>query len=255
MGRLRVLQFNMQYGMPWDAARPDQAPVDLDGTMAEIRRHDADIIFLQEVEQAGLDGAQPHPPDNYNLLRAAFPDYDGMFAYPRPDERELPFGIGLAILSRTPLRGAFREDLPSPPIEFEFKGERRTPTDRVLLGARTVIEGVELTLLNTHLLAFFMLNAGSEAYPEQRDRIAVHLRQANGPTLLAGDFNVQNHESLVKQFAEVGFAPVQDQAVTWHRRPYVLDHIFYNPPLRCVAHRVEPSVASDHLPLVADFEV
>jgi endonuclease/exonuclease/phosphatase (EEP) superfamily protein YafD len=35
----------------------------------------------------------------------------------------------------------------------------------------------------------------------------------------------------------------------------VLDHIFYNSGLRCVGHSVENSMASDHLPVIADFEV
>jgi len=51
-----------------------------------------------------------------------------------------------------------------------------------------------------------------------------------------------------------GFSTVQDKEVTWRRRPYVLDHIFHNAPLRCVGHRVVPTPASDHHPIVADFE-
>ena len=75
-----------------------------------------------------------------------------------------------------------------------------------------------------------------------------------GPTILTGDFNVSKHHTLVAQFAECGYATVQQTEVTWRRRPFVLDHIFYNPQLRCVAHRVEPTTASDHHALVADFE-
>jgi endonuclease/exonuclease/phosphatase (EEP) superfamily protein YafD len=47
---------------------------------------------------------------------------------------------------------------------------------------------------------------------------------------------------------------VQHTEVTWRRRPYVLDHIFHNPALRPVAYKVEPTPASDHHVLVADFE-
>jgi len=56
MSRFRVLQFNMQFGQIWDDADPDRAPINLDATIAEIARHDADIILLQEVEHALAGG-------------------------------------------------------------------------------------------------------------------------------------------------------------------------------------------------------
>lgn len=254
MSCFRVLQLNMQFGQVWDDTNPDQAPVDLARTIDEIRGHTADIVLLQEVEHAQPDGTQPQPPPNYAALRRALPQYDGCFAYPKPDARELPFGIGLAILSRAPLRDVTRVDVPSPPIPFEFGGRQLTPTDRLLLGARTMALGREVQLLNTHLLAFFMLGDGRTDDPMQRNLIAARLAQASEPTILAGDFNVPRHETLVAQFAEQGFSTVQDGEVTWRRRPYVLDHVFYNSPLRCVGHRVVNTTASDHHALVADFE-
>ena len=60
---------------------------------------------------------------------------------------------------------------------------------------------------------------------------------------------------LAAQFVERGFVTVQQTEVTWRRRPFVLDHIFYNAQLRPVAHRVVPTPASDHHALVADFAV
>jgi endonuclease/exonuclease/phosphatase (EEP) superfamily protein YafD len=250
----RILQFNMQFGQAWHEADPDSAPVDVEATLAEIRRHDADFVFLQEVEQARPGGVQPMPPPNYTRLRAALAGYDSFFAYPRPDPRELPFGIGLAIFSKTPLRATFRRDLPSPPIEFEFNGRKTTPTDRLLIGATTTLAGRELQLLNTHLLAFFMLGSTSEANSGQRDLVAGYLRAVTGPALLAGDFNVHNAASLLAQFSGCGFSTVQQTGVTWRRQPYVLDHIFHNAPLRPVSHAVLPTMASDHHALIADFE-
>jgi endonuclease/exonuclease/phosphatase family metal-dependent hydrolase len=254
MSRFRVLQFNMQFGQIWDDTWPDRAPVRLESTLAEIRQHQADIILLQEVEQALPNGVQVQPPPNYTRLRKELPEYDGWFSYPKSDPRELPFGIGLAILSRTPLRDTMRLDLPSPPIEFDFFGKKTTPTDRVLIGAKTTVHGRELQLFNTHLLAFFMLGSSSSMNPFQRNLVADQLAGSHGATILTGDFNVSRHQTLVAQFAECGYATVQQSEITWRRRPYVLDHIFYNPALRCVGHRVVPTPASDHHALVADFE-
>ncbi len=254
MSLFKVMQFNMQFGQTWDEADAYQAPIDLDQTIAEILDHDADIITLQEVEHAQPGGVQIDPPPNYTRLSAALKGYHGYFSYPKADPRELPFGIGLAIFSKTPLRDTFRYDLPSPPIEFEFEGEKKTPTDRLLIGAKTTLNGRELQLFNTHLLAYFMLNSSSEQHLEQRQLVIEQLRRTNGPALIAGDFNVSNRESLVRQFAEAGFQTVQEEEITWRFRPYVLDHIFYSPHLRPVHHSVKPTMASDHHILVAEFE-
>ena len=254
MSTFRVLQFNMQFGQVWHDAYPDRAPIDLEATLAEIRRHQADIIQLQEVEQALPGGVQLQPPPNYNRLKAALTGYDSWFSYPKADPRELPFGLGLAIFSRTPLRDTMRLDLPSPPIEFDFFGKRTTPTDRVLIGAKTTVLGREVQLLNVHLLAFFMLGSSSTLNPFQRNLVADQLAAAQGPTVLTGDFNVSKHHTLIEQFGACGFSTVQQTAITWRRRPYVLDHAFHNAQLRCVAHKVEPTPASDHHVLVADFE-
>lgn len=250
----RVLQFNMQFGQIWDDTYPDRAPIRLEATLEEIQRHDADVVLLQEVEQALPGGVQFQPPPNYTKLKAALPGYDSFFSYPKADPRELPFGLGLAIFSRTPLRETLRLDIPSPPIPFEFMGEQKTPTDRVLIGAQTTIAGHSVQLFNTHLLAFFMLGSSSSANPFQRILVAEQLARSKGPTLLGGDFNVTKHDSLIAQFGEVGYRTVQSTEITWRRRPYVLDHIFHNAGLRCVHRQVHPTPASDHHAIVADFE-
>lgn len=254
MSTFRVLQFNMQFGQIWDDTYPDRAPIRLESAIEEIRRHDADVILLQEVEQALPGGVQFQPPPNYTRLQAELAGYHGYFSYPKADPRELPFGLGLAIFSRTPLTDTMRLDLPSPPIEFDFFGKKCTPTDRLLIGATTTVLGREVRFLNTHLLAFFMLGSSSSKHLGQRNLVAQQLAAAAGPTILTGDFNVSKHHTLIAQFAEKGFATVQDKVITWRRRPYVLDHVFYNAPLRPVGHQVVPTPSSDHHAFVADFE-
>ncbi|HSD99699.1 MAG TPA: endonuclease/exonuclease/phosphatase family protein [Burkholderiales bacterium] len=254
MKTFKVLQFNMQYGQGWDDKDPDRAPVNLDLTLEEIRGHDADVVLLQEVELAQPGGVQADPPPNYTRLRAGLNGYQSHFAYPRADPRELPFGIGLAIFSRTPLRDITRRELPSPRVEFEFKGRKHTPTDRLLVGATTTVAGRDLRLFNTHLVALFMLNTDSTEYSRQPRLVVEAARASTGPTVVAGDFNVVTHEALIRQFAAAGYETVQGNAPTWRRHPYVLDHIFYNRHLRLVSHRVKPTQASDHHAIIAEFE-
>ena len=254
MSTFRVLQFNMQFGQGWAEQPPHHGEINLDATIAEIRRHAADFICLQEVERARPNGEQVNPPPNYARLRAALDLPHGWFAYPKPDPRELPFGVGLAILSHTPLRDQARVELPSPPIPFEFEGRKTTPTDRLLISAKSTIHGRDVQLCNTHLLAFFMLGTSSKEHPLQRELVARELGALRGPAVLTGDFNVRNHADLIKQFAAKGFRPVQDQAVTWRRQPFVLDHIFFNDSLRLLKHQVVPTMTSDHHLVIADFE-
>jgi endonuclease/exonuclease/phosphatase family metal-dependent hydrolase len=254
MSSFRILQFNMQFGQIWDDTYPDRAPVRLESTLAEIHSHQADIIMLQEVERALPGGVQFQPPPNFTRLKQELTGYDSYFSYPKADPRELPFGIGLAIFCRQPLHDTMRVELPSPPIEFDFFGKKTTPTDRLLIGAKTKLFGREVQLFNVHLLAFFMLGSSSTTNPFQRNLVAEQLGGANGPTILTGDFNVSKHGSLVSQFGQRGFNTVQQTEATWRRRPFVLDHIFHNAPMRCVSHRVVPTPASDHHALVADLE-
>jgi endonuclease/exonuclease/phosphatase family metal-dependent hydrolase len=252
--RFKVLQFNMQFGQIWSEYYPDHAPIRLPATIQEIQSHKADLVMLQEVEKAQPGGLQADVPPNYTELRQTLSGYDSFFSYPNINAQELPFGIGQAIFSKTSLRDTLRLDLPSPSIEFDFRGETRTPTDRLLIGATTNLGGHEVRLLNTHLLAFFMLNANEENQG-QRELVLEQLNVSRSiPTLLCGDFNVRKHMHLVEQFATAGFRTVQTEDPTWRRRPFVLDHIFYNDWLRPVRHEVKPTPASDHHVLFAEFE-
>ncbi len=253
MDTFKVLQFNMQFGQIWDEANPDGAPIDLKKTIAEIQRHDADVVILQEVEHAQVGGKQTLPPPNYSLISQALTGYHGYFSYPKADKRELPFGIGLAIFSKTPLYDLSKLELPSPVIEFDFYGETKTPTDRLLIGAKTKIKGHEVQLYNTHLLAFFMLKASSRIHTEQRRLVLEQIKKSHLPTLLSGDFNVSNHQALVEQFSLAGFTTAQNTEVTWRRMPYVLDHIFFDHHLKLVRQSVVPTLASDHHLVIAEF--
>jgi len=253
MKTFRVMQFNMQFGQVWDDADPDHAPVRLEETLREIRRHEPDIVLLQEVEHAAESEVHSAQPPNYTRLRSELSGYDSVFGLPAPDPRELPFGIGLAIFSRTPLTDFVSHVLPSPAIPFDFYGEQKTPTDRLLIAATTELEGRELRLFNVHLLAFFMLKTSSAEHPEQRRRMVNLVSETKGPALIGGDFNVSGHEALIRQFSEAGFSASQSTEITWRRRPYVLDHVFFNRDLRLQRCQVIPTLASDHHVLLSDL--
>jgi endonuclease/exonuclease/phosphatase family metal-dependent hydrolase len=248
-----ALTFNMQNGQAWDEENPDKAEVSLSRVIAFLREQDTDIMFLQEVERGYDGGKQIEPPPHYARLKRDLGAYDSVFAYPRPNRMEIPFGLGLAIFSKTPVRNFFRKDLPPAEIAFEFGGVLRKPSHRLLIGADAEIEGREVRLINTHLQAFFMINASSNDHHIQRDRVEIELRRCRGPTLLGGDFNCAPGETLIEQFKRAGFYPSQNREVTWRRMPFVIDHIFYNRSLRLEACSVIPTEASDHHAVRSEF--
>lgn len=249
------LTLNIQNGLPWNELEPDAGQIDLLRTADFLKGQDADIIFLQEVEMGHDGGVQIEPPPNFSMLQQMLPGYDAVFGYPLKNETELPFGLGLAIFSKTKLQNPMRLDLPAPDIEFEFDGRKRKPSSRLLISASTILGGREVRLMNTHLQAFFMIGASSTQHREQRDAVARALRQSQGPTLLAGDFNCMPEEGLIEQFAAIGFRPAQNRDVTWRRMPYVLDHIFFNADLHLKSSQVVPTLASDHHAVRAEFEL
>jgi len=248
-----TLTFNMQNGQPWDEAEPDNTRVDLEGTCDFLRSQDADVVFLQEVERGFEGGRQIEPPPHYNFLRANLRGYDSAFSYPVPNATEIPFGLGLAIFSKTKLRDFQKTDLPAADIEFEYGGHPRAPSQRLLIAASTVLLGRQVRLLNTHLQAFFMIGASSAEHPAQRDIVEAVLREQQGAAILAGDLNSAPGEGILEQFAAAGFRTVQNEEATWRRMPFVLDHLFYNSFLRVVGHAVIPTFCSDHHAVRTEF--
>lgn len=247
------LTFNMQNGQPWDEASPDDTRVNLEKTLEFLRAQDADVVFLQEVERGFDGGLQIEPPPNFSHLRASLRGYDSVFSYPVPNEKEIPFGLGLAIFCKSKLRDFQKTDLPAADIEFEFGGQQRMPSQRLLIEASTVIHGRQVRLLNTHLQAFFMIGASSGEYAAQRNIVEAALRAQTGPAILAGDLNSAPGEGVVEQFTGAGFQTVQNEEPTWRRKPFVLDHLFYNTHLRLAGHAVVPTLCSDHHAVRAEF--
>lgn len=249
----RALTFNMQNGQPWDEG--GQAAINLEATAAFLKSQRADVIFLQEVEQGFDGGAQIEPPPHYTFLKQALEGYDSVFGYPPRNPVEIPFGLGLATFSLTPLGNFQKVILPAAAMEFEFGGTKRRPSERILLRATTEIGGREVVLLNTHLQAFFMIGASSAEHLQQRDLVEAELRKSGGAAILAGDLNSAPGEGVVEQFASAGFRTVQNTEITWRRKPFVLDHLFYNGGLEVRSHEVIPTLCSDHHAVLAEFRI
>lgn len=250
MATIKVLTFNMQFGQPWDTKVQDP-PVNIEGVIKELKRHDVDIILLQEVEKVEREKGQINPPPNLTRIKESLPEFDSYFSYPRADERELPFGFGLAILSKTELVETVSIDLPAPAIKFSFHGKMTSPTDRLIIGAKTSCFGKDIQLFNTHLQAYFMIGYSADDYPQQREIVTNLLKGSKIPTVIGGDFNIATGESTVKQIESLGYRTSQNEATTWKRMSYTTDHIFYNEKIKLISSTVSNTKASDHNVLIA----
>jgi endonuclease/exonuclease/phosphatase family metal-dependent hydrolase len=250
-----ALTLNMQSGQIWDPAHPDDAPFDPERTINFLRSQDCDIMFLQEVEfpETGAPDTSLHP--NFDRLKAGLPGWDSTFAWPAATRPHLPFGVGLAIFSRFPLSDSFHVVLPASDQRFEFRGQSWLPAERSLIGATVRIDGKELTLLNTHLQAYFMIDSSADEHPEQRRVLTTVIRGRRAPVLLGGDFNCTEQEGTIGEIEATGLRSVQKRQITWHRQPLVLDHLFYSPELRPASPEIVRTDVSDHDAVRASFQL
>lgn len=254
MATIKVLTFNMQFGQPWDTKGQDP-PVDIGGTIKELKKHDVDFILLQEVEKIEQEKGQINPPPNFTRIKEALPEFDSYFCYPRANKHELPFGFGLAILSKTELVETISIPLPAPDIKFSFHGKATSPTDRLIIGTKTSCFGKDIQLYNTHLQAYFMIGYSSEDYPLQREIVINQLKDSKLPTVIGGDFNIAPGESTVKQIESLGFRTSQNETTTWKRMSYITDHIFFNEKIKLISSTVINTKTSDHNVLIAELEL
>ena len=251
----RVVTFNIQNGESCDNTHSVSPTIDLERTCQFIKELDCDVFCLQEVERGWDGGRQVEPPPNYIRLKEVFANYDSVFSYPIRNEKEIPFGLGLAIFSKTPLSDFKKIDLPPADLEFEFEGKMRRASSRLLIETSTTIEGRDVRIMNTHLQAFFMIGGSSDSHPEQRNIIEERLKlYSGGAAILTGDMNSAPGETIVRQFEDSGYQTAQNSEVTWRRRPYITDHIFYNSNLELKSGRVFQTHVSDHHAVVADFD-
>jgi endonuclease/exonuclease/phosphatase family metal-dependent hydrolase len=209
-----------------------------------LRKLDADCIAMQEVVRA------PGAPegDQAQFIAAALQDYDVVFGRNRPLGRG---DYGNATLSRLPIE--YSENYNLTCGKLEPRGCLRT----------------DIRLPNGQLLHFFNVHLGT-SFTERRlqgtkllsDSL---LRNAahTGPRLIVGDFNEWSRgltsKSMAQEFKSVDPREHQRRSKTYPGIFPVLhlDHIYYDHALELKKFRLVRTaralIASDHLPMVADF--
>ena len=216
-------------------------------TVAAVGAADADIVCLQE---AG--GGWP------DALKAAYTPHYPYQLY-KPDPYGHPTGA-FAVLSRYPLTDL--GGLIVPDKDWHFHPAWHLAVE---------VPGQTLEILHVHLRAMF--NGQSNAVASYLQLSSDHLATINdftaqsmAPiTLVVGDFNEESNGAAIKKLKRDGFDDVlslfRPGQSTW-RAPSLanqftaaIDHILFDSKLDPLDAKVLVKGNSDHLPLVASFEL
>jgi endonuclease/exonuclease/phosphatase family metal-dependent hydrolase len=250
LGRLRVVTYNIHKCQGFDRRVVPERIVTV------LRELAADVLCLQEVVNAPEGGPLW---DQAGAIGRALPEYAARFGANRP----LRGGTyGNLTLSRLPVMGWKNIDITG---KREARGVLQTDlglgsdsSSRVSLG-----EATRLHIFNVHLGTGFMERRFQAGRLMSEDVLLQSGLQ--GPRLVIGDFNEWT-QGLTTRLLRESFATFKPKHALGYGKTFpgmlpfmTLDHCYYESPLEMVETRLWRSrtalVASDHLPLVADFRV
>lgn len=239
--RLRVVTYNIHRGRGLDGRLKPARIADV------LREIDADVIALQEVvcgADAGREGDQ-----------GRFLAEELGLHYELGENRKLRgAAYGNVALSRFPLKVVSNHDLS---VEgYERRGALHTDV--------CLTETDILHVFNVHLGTAFLERRHQARRLSERQTGLLHNHELRGPKIVLGDFNEWT-QGLATQMLGSHLKSVDIRKYLGRSKTYPafmpvlhLDHIYYDGPLELVAlrlHRTRKAVvASDHLPLVAEFE-
>jgi endonuclease/exonuclease/phosphatase family metal-dependent hydrolase len=237
--RIRIATYNIHKSRGLDR-RTDSSRI-----AKVILQFDADVIALQEV----LDVRNGKPDyDQARTLAAELKGYHWVFG----ENRQLHGGAyGNMTLSRWPSTFSRNYDLTW--RHRERRGCLRTDFD--------FANHIVLHVFNVHLGTSFV-----ERRHQARRLVSADVLEQNafaGPRVVVGDFNEWTR-GLASRLMGAAFRVAEPRSFLRYRRTYPgvfpvlhLDHFYYDSSMSLVRTRLHRSrtalVASDHLPLVADF--
>jgi endonuclease/exonuclease/phosphatase family metal-dependent hydrolase len=211
----------------------------LDRVVAELRRHDADVVCLQEVVEPRPGGDAP---DQTQTIAAAL----GLHHYSHGGRLDDKRNQCLAILCRAPLTDA--------------TALATGPDRNYSVSAVTRWRGQPLRIVCVHLAGTYKLDWGhiqDTSAARERDWQSL-LEMAGGwstGTLVAGDFNTlpaaPQFEELSKRLSRAG-----DPTPTFPSSSPALplDHVFLSPDLSSLSVVVGETDVSDHRPVVVELQ-
>lgn len=238
---LTAMSYNIHHGA--DA----EENLDLDRIAGEIRRQDPEIVGLQEVDRHWSGRS-----DFEDQARALAAELDMHYVYGAnldrdPAEPGQPRRqYGTAILSEYPILQSANTPLPRPE-----GGEQRG-----LLEALVNVRGVPVRVYNTHLQHDSAIERSAQV-----EAIVQRVGEFEEPTLLLGDLNARPEApELAPLFARFDDAWIEGGSGPGYTispaAPYArIDYALVSPDIAVTRARVPRTLASDHLPVVAELLV
>jgi endonuclease/exonuclease/phosphatase family metal-dependent hydrolase len=247
--RLRVMTYNIHAGAGADER------FDLERTARAIEAERPDVVALQEVDVEWSARSEYVDESAWLARRLRMRAYFAPIYTLAPDRPgAAPRRYGLAILSRHPILAATNHSITRLSTQVPNPVPEPAPGfPEVLIQAR----GARLWLYNTHL--DFRTDPAVRRM-QVADMQAIMARRP-GRQLLLGDFNAVPEAAelapLWSRFQDAMAAVGTPQAPTFPAAAPVrrIDYVTATVGVRVAAARVPATLASDHLPVVADIEL
>jgi endonuclease/exonuclease/phosphatase family metal-dependent hydrolase len=251
---MRVATFNILHGRS-----PADDLVDVDRYADSIKRLDADVLALQEVDRnqprsqhADLTSiaAEALGADHHQFVAAISGTPGAVWSAATGDAQPDDAAYGVALLSRYPVLGWRTIRLPPVPVKvpLRFPGQLRPEwvrdEPRVAVVAEIDAPGGRLSVVGTHLSYLAWWNG------LQLRRLVEGLGRIHTPWMLLGDLNMQppRAERLT------GLTELVSGLTFPHLEPETqIDHVLGSDGLRASGGAVDLPM-SDHRALVADLE-
>ncbi len=238
--RLRVLCYNIHYGQGTDGKYDLQRLADV------IKGAKPDLVALQEVDVGVKRSGRVH-----QARRLA--ELTGMAVRYGPTQHFQGGLYGNAVLTRLPILDVVIQPLPY----TESTPERVTyPRGAIAVTVRGP-DGKPLRFVSTH----FQHNVAEDRLAEAKAVNKLFGRDDKMPTILAGDMNAvpdaEPIRELLKHWSNATDKPASPTAPSGKPTSRI-DYIFYRPAsMFRVSHAevIEESMASDHRPVLAVFEM
>lgn len=236
--KLKVMSFNTQHCFHFLTRK-----IDFDAFAEEIKKHDPDIVGLNEMRGEG-----PHREyeDQVKILAQKL-GYYYYFAKAIDVNGENPYGNG--ILSRYPIYSAQIVKIPDPK---EKTGTEWYETRCLLKTKIFVSEGIDVDVCVTH----FGLNPDEQSLAVETVLNTISATRC----ILMGDFNITPDNDLLAPIKE----RMQDTA-DWFQtdlkswpvdEPTVkIDYIFMSKDMKVTEADIPADIVSDHRPYIAQAEV
>ena len=236
---IKVMTFNIQHALDYQ-----KQVIDFDLFINAIKKYGADICGLNEVRGDG-------PLKDYTDQTTAIAEglgFNSYFGEAIKVKGTSPYGN--AIVSRYPFKSVETFAIPDPKIKRGKHGFE----SRCIIKAVAEIEGKDVCFLVCHM--------GLNKIEQENavETICNLLDEIKMPVILMGDFNTTPEDSILNPIRERlkdtdDMNPVKNHGTYPSDKPGVkIDYVFYR-DLVCKRTETIEEIFSDHLPIIAEFEI